>query len=180
LLAGTQFTGFTGTKKVRILTELCVLAVLLYSLYWYKKVHIPTELCVLAVLLLGAEKPVAQRGKQETHRVGPRTAPHCRSAPQVLSLLALLVQCNRAATCVSLPRTAPHCRSAPQVLSLLALLVQTYKYFTGAQDAMRLFCRAPLCCSSDRAATELQQSCSMRFFAAHRASLSKRAFSQVL
>jgi uncharacterized membrane protein YhaH (DUF805 family) len=42
LLAGTQFTGFTGTKKVRILTELCVLAVLLYSLYWYKKVHIPT------------------------------------------------------------------------------------------------------------------------------------------
>ena len=29
LLVGTQFTSFTGTKKIHILTELCVRAVLL-------------------------------------------------------------------------------------------------------------------------------------------------------
>ena len=71
---------------LQVLNLLALLALLAQS------THADGALRVLAVLLLGAQEPVAQRGKQETHRVGPRTAPHRRSAPQVLGLLALLVQ----------------------------------------------------------------------------------------
>ena len=84
---------------------------------------------MLAVLLLGSQKPVAQRGKQETHRVGPRTAPHRRSAPQVLVLLALLVQKYKYFT------------SAQDAMRFFASVAALNRAATELQHAF--LCRAP-------------------------------------